>query len=105
MMSAACEERCVLVRTWVLAAVCWYTAWGAGRPAYAQPTLARAEERLTPKAWIQQYLGVEFPNSARRFVLYYRASDEDVALFSFDTANSSVSIEYIAFTMPGGPQV
>jgi len=89
-MSAACGERCVLVRTWVLAAVCWYTAWGAGRPAYAQPALARAEERLTPKAWIQQYLGVEFPNSARHFVLYYRAGDEDVALFSFDIAKDDL---------------
>lgn len=90
LMSAAYGEKCVLVRTWVLAAVCWYTAWGAGRPAYAQPALARAGERLTPKAWIQQYLGVEFPNSARHFVLYYRASDQDVALFSFDIAKDDL---------------
>ena len=90
MMSAACGEKCVLVRTWVLAAVCWYTTWGAGRPAYAQRALARAEERLTPKAWIQQYLGVEFPNSARHFVLYYRSSDEDIALFSFDIAKDDL---------------
>jgi hypothetical protein len=46
--------------------------------------LTPAPERLTPKAWIQRYLGVDFPGSAKHFVLYYRSGDEDVVLLSFD---------------------
>jgi hypothetical protein len=57
-----------------------------GYPPYGQTEAPRAEARPTPKAWVRQYLGVEFPNSAKHFLLYYRSSDEDVVLFSFDIA-------------------
>jgi hypothetical protein len=80
MMSAKGGSGYVPIRNWILPAMCCYTMWGA----YGQPELARAEERLPPKAWIQQYLGVDFPGSAKHFVLYYRSSDEDVVLFSCD---------------------
>jgi len=90
MMPAKRGDRVALVRNGVLAALCWYATWGAGRPAYGQPALAPAEDKVTPKAWIQQYLRVEFPNSARHFVLYYRSGYEDVVLFSFDIAKDDL---------------
>lgn len=90
LMSAVCRESCALIRTWILAAVCWYTAWGGCQEAYAQPALSRADGKLTPKAWIQQYLDMEFPSSAKHFLLYYKANDEDIVLFSFDIAKDDL---------------
>ncbi|MBN1361520.1 MAG: hypothetical protein JW993_13060 [Sedimentisphaerales bacterium] len=83
------KER-VLARSWLLVGTCWYSMCGMGQPAcgHAQPT--HAEERPTPKVWLQQYLGVQFPDSARHFVLYYRSDDEDVLLFSFDVAQDGL---------------
>ena len=84
MMSAKGGPGYAPIRNWILPAMCWYALWGAGRLGYGQPELTHARERLTPKAWIQRYLGADFPGSAKHFVLYYRSSDEDTVLFSFD---------------------
>jgi hypothetical protein len=69
---------------WVLVAICWGSLWTTGRPGRGQPQVTDPGERVSPRLWLRQYLGVEFPSSARDFVLYYRSTDEDVVLFSFD---------------------
>lgn len=81
----------VLARNWVLVGVCWYFLWGTGQPARGQPPLAPTEEKLSPQAWLQQYLGMEFPDSARHFTLHYRSNEEDVVLFSFDVPQDDLA--------------
>ncbi len=78
-MSKGAWSQGTLVRNWILAAMCWSVVG-----AYGPAEWTRAEEKLPPKAWIQRYLGVEFPDSAKHFELHYRSSNEDVVLFSFD---------------------
>ena len=81
-MSAEGSERRVLIHKWMLSAACCTALWTVAQPGYGQADTASG--RPTPKAWIQRCFGVDFPKSAKHFVLYYRSLDEDVVLFSFD---------------------
>lgn len=92
MMLARGESGGVRIRGRLLVVVCCCAVWATGRSVEGQTELspAAARERPTPKAWIERYLGVAFSDSARHFVLYYRSSDQDVLLFSFDVAGDDL---------------
>ncbi|MCU0913067.1 MAG: hypothetical protein MUC88_00715 [Planctomycetes bacterium] len=90
MISAPCDTKHVLVRKWGLAGMCWCSLWGVQRAAYGELPSAQAQARLTPQAWLEQYLGVRFPISARHFVFSYRSDVEDVVLFCLDLAREDL---------------
>lgn len=85
-MSAQDESGRLPVRNGILAALCWCAVAAAGQPAQGQADAADTRQRPTPKTWIQRYLGIVFPTSARHFTVHYRSADEDVVLFSFAVA-------------------
>jgi hypothetical protein len=90
MASAENGPSCIPGRNWLLVALCCCTLEAAGQGTSGSPEVIDARNRPTPKAWIQRYLGVDFPKSARHFVFYYRSADEDVLLFSFDIDKGSL---------------
>lgn len=90
MRPAEGEATCVVAWKWVLVGICWCSLWARGQPADGPAQVTYTGERVSPQVWLQHYVGVEFPNSARHFVLYYRSADYDVVLFSFDIASSDL---------------
>jgi len=51
----------------------------------------QARTRLTPKAWLQEYLAIRLPDSAGQLTFYYRSEAEDTVLFSFYIAPSDLA--------------
>jgi len=90
MKSAEGGARHLAGKKWVLVGILWCSLWARGPAAGGPPQVTYTGERVSPQVWLQQYLGVEFPGSARHFVLYYRSGDYDVVLFSFDLAPSDL---------------
>lgn len=81
---------CIPIKGWILTTLCGCMVQAAGQPASGAPVVTEVRDRPTPKVWIQQHFGVEFPSSARRFTLYYRSTDEDLTLFSFVIAKDDL---------------
>lgn len=85
-MSAQDRSGRVRTRSWRWRALCWCIMGAVSPLGYGQAAATDATQKPTPRAWIQRYLGVSFPDSARHFAVYYRSADKDVVLFSFDIA-------------------
>ncbi len=90
MTSAKNKLGCAPTRCWIWMALWWYAMGAASQPGCGEATATYAPESPTPKVWIQHYLGVVFPSSAKHFAVYYRSADKDIALFSFDIATDDL---------------
>ncbi len=90
MTSAKSRLGCAPTRCWVWMALYGCAMGAASQSAYGQAAVTDAPESPTAKIWIQRYLGVAFPSSAKHFAVYYRSADKDTALFSFDIATDDL---------------